>query len=399
MTFNWPDIPFSGAEVDAFVVEYKALAEAIYEDSKTNVILDLLKMPYRESENLKVFLEKGLLYATFIIKQRSSGEGPGTDFDLDNSPYRPGLTESQISKLLKNLGCVFTNDEMTNAWNNNKKVDSSLEDLDNLFNADGSPNLPPFIQTLVDTLINGSNGNPENLNVSDYLESLQEATVGEVDGWTNFLISLWEGIRAPFGINPYRNLITTAVRRYLGDDGTQITENTFTPEQVTQLRNGVQELINRSVAVWPEGDPRGVSIFGTGVPYDDVTSLYNATQQQAFNLPPGGKIVQFPTYGTDLRRLLGVATAVLDSNNNVRSIHDDFDFVYGNEVNRSGTDQIPGSPYNPNQIVNGTEWSKNGQTQTPQQVQEANPGHQRTVIIDYYTKGKGTPVPIRINFY
>ena len=32
MTFNWPDIPFSGTEVDAFVVEYKALAEAIYDD-------------------------------------------------------------------------------------------------------------------------------------------------------------------------------------------------------------------------------------------------------------------------------------------------------------------------------------------------------------------------------
>ena len=87
MTFNWPDIPFSGTEVDAFVVEYKALAEAIYDDYQNyNVNLNKVKLPFRRGEDVRIFLEYGLEYAAFIVKQRAGNSGPGGDFELGNSP-------------------------------------------------------------------------------------------------------------------------------------------------------------------------------------------------------------------------------------------------------------------------------------------------------------------------
>ena len=95
MTFNWPDIPFSGTEVDAFVTEYKALAQAIIDEYEIDngkvIIMDKIERyieePYRDINFLKELLEGGLLYASFIIKQRSGGTGPGTDFVIGNSPF------------------------------------------------------------------------------------------------------------------------------------------------------------------------------------------------------------------------------------------------------------------------------------------------------------------------
>ena len=100
MTFNWPDIPFSGTEVDAFVAEYKALAQSIYDEwdddgdlrvydlSENNRELPVprSKAPFRRRKTIKILLENGLLYAAFIVKQRAGNSGPGTDFDLGNSP-------------------------------------------------------------------------------------------------------------------------------------------------------------------------------------------------------------------------------------------------------------------------------------------------------------------------
>ena len=394
MTFNWPDIPFSGTEVDAFVTEYKALAQAIYEDSN-NIIYDVLKMPYREPENIKILLENGLLYASFIVKQRSGGTGPGTDFILDNSPYRPPFTSGQIINLLKSLGCVFTEDAMNQAWQINKEKDPSLDDPRGLFSPDGTPNLNDFVQNVMNTLLNGADGNPNNLNLNDYLQQLQQAEIGELDAWTDFLISMWEGIRAPFGVNPFRGMITTSVRQYLSDNGAQITNSNFSDDEITLVKEKVQELYENDRNIWPEGHPQRANIFGAGVPFIDVTNNFNATQQQAFNLPPGGTIVQMPAYGTDLRQLLGVFTAVVDANGNVISVHDDFDFLYGNEIDRSGTNQIPGSPYNPSQVVDGASWGNNA---TKEQVQNEHPGGQRAVIIEYKDRGKGTPVPITLIF-
>ena len=125
-SFNWPDIPFSGTEVDAFVVEYKALAESIMEDYDTTfrydstgtvkinpeteeeisgiTLKERLKLPFQEKENVRTFLEHGLLYAAFIVKQRAGNAGPGTDFNLENSPLPRPLPEGPTKRTNKDIG-------------------------------------------------------------------------------------------------------------------------------------------------------------------------------------------------------------------------------------------------------------------------------------------------------
>lgn len=404
MTFNWPDIPFTGAEVQTFANAYKELAEAIYEDYQTNgdvgKAFNELKMPYRDSEVIKVLLEEGILYGCFIIQQRSGSIGPGTDFNLNNSPFRRAFSEKQIEKLVKNLGCIYTSAGMSASWAKNREKDPSLNDPDNRFNPDGSPNLDDVVGDLIRTLTDESKGDPENLNSEQFFELLRQKQTGDVNFWENFIISLWEGIRAPFGVNPFRNLITTSVRQYLGDDGSPITNSSFPPEVINNLETEIQRLLDRPRGLWPQnsGVPN-VPVSGRGgPPFVDVTSQYNEIQKQSFNFQPGDKIVVFPTYTSDLGNLLGVATAVVDSNGNVKSVHDDFDFMYGYEINRSGTNQIPGSPYNQNQRVNGSSWNKNGVSQTAEQVLEEHDGVHRATIINAHESNRGTPVPITITF-
>ena len=115
MTFNWPDIPFSGTEVDAFVVEYKALAQTIYDtwfdevgmDDHGAVSWEHLEPPYESRENVRLYLESALLYSAFVVKQRAGNSGPGTDFVLGSSPVNTQLSDPQSKALLKRLGCSF----------------------------------------------------------------------------------------------------------------------------------------------------------------------------------------------------------------------------------------------------------------------------------------------------
>lgn len=109
MSFNWPDIPFTGAEVEAFVIAYKELAQEILDSydtefSESNQI-GYVKLPYMSKENIKIYLENALLYSAFIIKQRAGNSGPGTDFVLGNSPLNTQLNPNQQEKLLKKMGC------------------------------------------------------------------------------------------------------------------------------------------------------------------------------------------------------------------------------------------------------------------------------------------------------
>ena len=105
MTFNWPDIPFSGTEVDAFVVEYKALAQAIIDDyDNYDVNLGRVKLPFKHREDVKIFLEYGLTYAAFTVKQRAGNSGPGGDFQLSNSPLSLILPPMVIERLIEDTG-------------------------------------------------------------------------------------------------------------------------------------------------------------------------------------------------------------------------------------------------------------------------------------------------------
>jgi hypothetical protein len=86
MSFTWPEIPFTGAEVEAFVIAYKELVESIYANWDGESLAayqdypgyagSQLKEPFTNKETVKKLMESGLLYAAFIMKQRSGGSGP-----------------------------------------------------------------------------------------------------------------------------------------------------------------------------------------------------------------------------------------------------------------------------------------------------------------------------------
>jgi hypothetical protein len=110
MTFNWPDIPFTGAEVEAFVDAYKAFAQEVLDSydtefSESNEI-GYVGLPYMSKTNMKIYLENALLYSAFIIKQKAGNSGPGTDFQLGNSPLNTPLNDGEQDKLLKKMGCT-----------------------------------------------------------------------------------------------------------------------------------------------------------------------------------------------------------------------------------------------------------------------------------------------------
>ena len=125
MTFNWPTTGFTGTEVEAFETAYKELAEEILIAfdkgiDGTIVIQNHLKLPYRNIHDLKLFLEKGLLYASFIVKQRAGNSGPGTDFDLTSSPVKPpGFA-------IEDVGCIFTNEAMKSCLEENMRNEMAL---------------------------------------------------------------------------------------------------------------------------------------------------------------------------------------------------------------------------------------------------------------------------------
>jgi hypothetical protein len=124
MTFNWPDIPFTGAEVEAFVDAYKELAEQILSDyDNYNINPAELKSPYRYKENTKLFLEYGLIYASFIVKQRAGNSGPGTSFILGNTPYPKSLTSNQKKKIAESMGCVWDPEQMKESYEENTRND------------------------------------------------------------------------------------------------------------------------------------------------------------------------------------------------------------------------------------------------------------------------------------
>lgn len=135
MTFNWPTTGFTGTEVEAFETAYKELAESIYEDyNKGRTDINYLKAPYRQQENIREFLEYGLLYSAFIVKQRAGNSGPGTDFILGSSPRSQLLPHQQGNEdkktIMRNLGCILESKAMEDCYKQNQENDPGLPDLD-----------------------------------------------------------------------------------------------------------------------------------------------------------------------------------------------------------------------------------------------------------------------------
>ena len=409
MTFNWPDIPFSGTEVDAFVTEYKALAQAIideYEiDNDKIIIMDKIERyieePYRDINFLKELLEGGLLYASFIIKQRSGGTGPGTDFVIGNSPFLNSMTAVQRNVFFSLLGCVFTKDGMTDAFNYNAN-----------FLSGGIPR-SPVAERLIDEVMNGSDdpyGNFPNNNdqpPTTFLEDLWNTLIGADDsaiadwGDLGLLIQrLWfsTGNKATAKIPDFMD-------KYFNGDGSQVTENSFTPQELADLKAGLQEPFDHPRRKIP--DPSG---SGNKV---DRTSEFTPTAQQQFdfNMQAGDEAYVVYTYGTSLHLLLGTCIVIKDSNGNIKSVHDDYDFVYGNEADRSdGTTQ--GEPIT--NVHDGSMYRVDGLNHSQVQEEVGRGVYEQSVviegfggaagrigrsfIIDGHKEGKGTPFPIKVRF-
>ena len=413
MSFNWPDIPFSGTEVDAFVAEYKALAQAIideYEiDNDKVVVMDkierYLEEPYRDKNFLKELLENGLIYASFIIKQRSGGTGPGTDFIIGNSPLLNSMSSAQRRTFFQMLGCVFTQEEMANAFNINKNL------------IGGSPRTPLAL-ALINEVMDGATGDPagnfpnnNNEPPTTLLEDLWNTLIGADDSalsdWTNIGLIL-QRIWFSMG-NKAVAKIPTFMNNYLNGDGSQVTENSFTQQELADLKAGLQEVFDKGGTII---DPTysGLRSLAPRVPR---TEEFTPTPQQQFDfdMQVGDTAHTVRTYGSTLQLLLGTAIVIKDSNGDIKSVHDDYDFIYGYEIDRSDGSS-PGEPYTNKQ--DGSMYRDEGLTHSQVNNQIGNGAVEgsaavenfggaagrigRSFIVGGHESGQGTPFPIKVRF-
>jgi len=397
MSFTWPEIPFTGAEVEAFVAAYKELAESIYNNWSNEVKVDdygnsYLEKPFTNKEVVKELLIHGLLYASFIIKQRSGSEGPGTNFDLSASPYRPSLTNAEKEYIIKNLGCVFTPDGMRSAWNTNT-------------GGNAPPRLDDGFEGLLDDLFNNGPTKPEEQDEGCQLTSNEQSSYNLTQ----------QTLPVSLSGDPLLRTKGELLRAYLTCDNDVFTEDDLPPFQCGAIKNALQEFYN-------ETSPGQVSERG-----NILRSELNLTNEQKgqYGASPSDTGWQFNFYNSygdnrDLRTLFGIVTVFVNSSGQVTRVVDDFDFVYGTEIDRSDG-SVPGSSYNDSQIIPGlcyrehwvdstgncvpvgTPGASPEEPRTPQEIRNENsnpflPGEiGRWIVATAKENGRGKPIPINLN--
>jgi hypothetical protein len=319
MSFTWPEITFTGAEVEAFVTAYKELAESIYDDyANLSAPTENLLFPYKNPNNIKEFLTSALLYSSFVVKQRAGNSGDGTDFDLSNSPLNLPLSNAEIEKIFSNLGCNYTLNSILCSWNKNKEKDPTLEKYDDLvseFLDDVIYDPTPDCETFEDKL---SKWNPYPNNT---------------DWWRRIL----DFANQTIGYSP--DGVGAAVRgaqRYAYGSGGRFTENDLNPGQLNNLRETAQNAVNNKQKT-------------------DVTNQKTDEQKSKLGASPTDKIYQINFVGTTWTLFIGNATVITDSDNNVKYIKDDFDFEYGWVINRNDGSQ-PGNSFSDDMIEDGSGW-------------------------------------------
>ena len=422
MTFNWPDIPFSGTEVDAFVAEYKALAQTIYDEwdddgemriydfdpSAADLPIPLLKAPFRRRSTIKILLENGLLYAAFIVKQRAGNSGPGTDFDLGNSPLSPSMTVGERYELFSNLGCVFTPEAMECAHRKNNNGKNPPVDLGDPYNilgdggipdSDVNPDDPPNIPT----------NNPDDPPDDCPNKNLRE----------NAFIGL---MQTPGPLSScFRDIKSQLLDRYLSCDGSVFNENDI-PNKLPNLRDAVQEFFDLTA----DGQ-RQFTFRGSYEKRLNITSAFSSEGLARMGVGAGQKVHRVSFYTDPGRRLclhtlFGTALVITTSSEQVLRILDDFDFAYGNQANRPDAShtgqpnpgQTPGPwhtyhqrdrdnnavPIGDPTAVGSTVYPPVTEISDVQGTQSWMPTEVgRNIIVDNFLNGdgKGQPVPININ--
>ena len=357
MTFNWPDIPFSGTEVDAFVAEYKIVAEEIYYNYSYNTLE--LETPYTNDAAFKKYLEYGLIYAAFIVKQRAGNSGPGTDFILGNSPFGPTTamdTPEKRKNIMKNLGCVATPGAMINCWAENKENDPSLDPYDEL-----SPEDEPWkgpIQDLMD-LFNGigPGTNPPDDDCDGFYAKYDEVQ-DEYNGVNNKVLwSVLLEIAKPLfalGGGGAGLLSIELLKRYLQGTGGSFTESTNWGS-ANLYKDAVKGQIKSHINWWKNND------------YAFKELTMSQTWRDAFGLSTSDKVYQVRfERNFFLASCFGTATVVLSADPKlgdfeVKRLVDDYDFFYGWEIVRSYTGiDVPGQPFNDLQITSGANRKSGG---------------------------------------
>ena len=342
MTFNWPDVPFSGTKVDAFVVAYKAFAQEVLDAYDTEFYdaahsVEYIRLPYMTKENVKIYLEKALVYSAFVIKQRAGESGPGTDFELGNSPLDLELPPGEAGSLLKKLGCTWDNDSFDICFENG---DNDNPDDNTL----APSNPPPEVDDVADGAAGDGDGDGPDDNdcpktLSNYRGGGPKATN---NGQTPDKSLLWQtyvqvlrtaGLSAlVVGIG---SLYITAdmLNHYLGGSGALYTGVGFVnPTFGVELK----KYVNKYSASY-------------------VTELNpSPAARSAYGMDANDKMYSVDFYGyLWLASGLGTATIITDGSENnvgniigdisyVKQVIDDYDFLYAYSIIRGSG--LPGLP-------------------------------------------------------
>jgi hypothetical protein len=327
MSFTWPNLEFTGSEVESFISAYKELAESIVNDYENFNDPNLqLKGPYRSPQNIETYLEKALTYSSFIVKQRAGNVGLGTDFNIGSSPNPINLDQED---LIANLGCVFTSECMTQAFRNyiNKLPNFSID----------SSTLSPLTMDLLKFMSDGDS--------IKFSNTWGDLSLGSRNSFLGTLMQLYDaalGLQFELtggALNPIISghiLASSALAKYLGSGGGQLTDG-----DIESKSPGIMSVVKGDI-VSVLGDTRGVTSTGLN-PVDFGGNSDDTVVQIDF----GAGVKPILSYS------LGTATVVLDPNGSPKILVDDYDFQYGWEVDRSGTGTIAGDIVTDSMIVPG----------------------------------------------
>ena len=135
-----------------------------------------------------------------------------------------------------------------------------------------------------------------------------------------------------------------------GDGGGEpLTEKDLTSQEVELIRRNVQQLLDKGDGIF---STRGGDGPLPPIKQDITNQLSDYTKRQ-YGLKQGDRLYQMSSYfdrnrgkakdikNNDVQTLFGNFVAITDSNDNLKSVRDDFDFEYGLERADSG---LPGSP-------------------------------------------------------
>ena len=208
--------------------------------------------------------------------------------------------------------------------------------------------------------------------------------------------------------------IKLLARYALNNSGKPMSEKDMSSSELRTLQRNVQQLLDSPGAI---SDNQSLSGPRSEPTSQDITDQLTPAQRRAYGLKPGQRVMKVNSYvsrignkgrnleNNGLENVLGRFVAITDSNGQVASIRDDFDFVYGKE---RGDDGLPGSQIT--SVRDGRSDLERGQGErgaygrgagepAPLGVDEPiTTKLGRAAVTGLRGIGIGNPVPINVNF-